>query len=95
MVLQHEISHDLLHRPFLAAQFFNRIRGSRIGRVAGQPLSAGSQKLHGTAVVHRAGDTLASSKLGDAVLIEQAFQHDADILLGRKLIAGAWRGGCP
>src|SRR3954454_1861516 len=83
-VLQDEIGHDLLQRARLAAQVSHLVRSRRAGRVAGQSLLAGLQELLGPAVVHRAGDTLAPTQLGDTVLTAQAFQHDADLLLGRN-----------
>ena len=86
-VLQNEIGHDLLQRTRLATQLLDLVGGRGTGRVAGQPLLAGLQELLGPAVVHRAGDALAPTQLGDAVLTAQAFQDDADLLLGRELPA--------
>jgi hypothetical protein len=35
-------------------------------------------------------DALLAAELGDALLAAQAFEHDADLLLGRKVAPGEW-----
>ncbi|AWV14975.1 hypothetical protein A3862_05180 [Methylobacterium sp. XJLW] len=82
-----EVGHDLLQRACLAAQVLDLVGGRGPSRVTGQPLLASFQELLGPSVVHRTGDALAPAQLGNAVLTAQAFQHDADRLLGRELTA--------
>jgi hypothetical protein len=69
----------------------------RIGgpdRVAGETALAGLQELLRPAIIHRRRYALAAAQLGYALLAPQAFQHDADLLLGRKPTPRR-TGGCP
>ena len=94
-VLQGQIGHDLLQRlrPRRRSSFTSRA-GRRARRVAGQPPLAGLEELLRPAVVQARRDPLAPAELGDAVLAAQALQHDADLLLGRMLLARR-AAGCP
>jgi hypothetical protein len=50
-------------------------------------LLASLQKVFRPAIVQVLRDPLAAAQLGDAVLAAKAFQNDADLLLGRLLLA--------
>src|SRR6202042_2267510 len=54
-------------------------------RVAGKPPFAGLKELFRPAIVHRRGDALAATQFGNALLAAEPFQHNADLLLGRKV----------
>ena len=63
--------------------------GCRLARrVASEPLLAGLEELLRPAIVEVLGDAFLAAQLGDAVLAAQAFEHDADLLLGRELPPG-------
>jgi hypothetical protein len=87
-VLEGEIGHHLLEGSRLPAQASDLVRGRLAGDIAGQALLAGLQEVLGPAVVHIGRDALAAAELSDAVLTAQAFQHDADLLLGGVVLAG-------
>ena len=53
--------------------------------VTGEPLLAGFEKLFRPSVVEVLGDAFFPAELGDAVLATQAFEDDADLLLGREV----------
>src|ERR1041384_3845498 len=74
-------------RAALAAQILDLLRGGGPRRVAGQALLAGFQKFLRPAVIQVLHDPFATAQLGDAVLTTQAGQHNADLLLRRKLAA--------
>jgi hypothetical protein len=58
-------------------------------RVAGQAALAGLEELLGPRVVQAFGDALAAAEGSDALLAAQALQHEADLLLGRVVLARA------
>jgi hypothetical protein len=52
------------------------------------PIDTGFQEFLRPVVIQALGDPLAPAKRRDRFLAAQAFQHDADLLLGRILLAG-------
>jgi len=66
----------------LGTQVLDLIGGGLAGSVAGDALLAGLEELLRPAIVEVLGDALLAAQLGDAVLAAQAFEHDADLLLG-------------
>src|SRR5271169_1223673 len=54
-------------------------------RVAGKPSFTGLKELFRPAIVHRRGDALAATQFGNALLAAEPLQHDANLLLGRKM----------
>ena len=81
-VFQGQLGHDLLQHLCLAAQLLHFIGGRRARRVTGQPALARVEEFLRPGVIHRRGDPLAPTQLGDALLAAHAFQHDADFLFG-------------
>src|SRR3712207_4662929 len=87
--LERLLGHDLLERARLLAQRLHFVRGRGTRRVARQAALAGFEELFGPSVVQALGDALAPAQGGDALLPAQALQHDADLVLGRMLLARA------
>jgi hypothetical protein len=86
-VFQGQVGHGLLQRLCFTAQILHLAGCRRARRVASQPALAGIEELFRPAVVHRRGDSLAPTQLGDALLPAHAFQYDADLFFGRELPA--------
>ena len=68
----------------------SRRRSFTSSEVAARAVSPASRRCRppGTlrpAIVHRRGHALAATEFGKALLAAQPFQHDADLLLGRKV----------
>src|SRR5439155_2169453 len=61
------------------------VRGCRPYGVARQALLTGFEKLFRPAIIQVLDNPLTATQLGDAVLAAQPGQHDADLLLRRKL----------
>src|SRR5438045_3447957 len=74
-----------LQRAGLLAQILDLVRGCRPCGVAGQALLTGFEKLFRPAIIQVLDNPLTATQLGDAVLAAQPRQHDADLLLRRKL----------
>jgi len=53
--------------------------------IAGEPLLAGLEELFRPSVIEVLSDALFAAEFGDAVFAPQAFENDADLLLGREL----------
>src|SRR5271156_4021973 len=86
-VFQGQIGNHLLERRSLTPQILDLVRSRSTGRVTGQALLASLQKVFRPAIVQVLCDPFAAAQLGDTVLAAQAFQHDADLLFGRILLA--------
>jgi hypothetical protein len=85
---QRLFGHDLFQVMGLATQMLDLVDGGRTRRVAGQPLLAGFEELLRPVVIEALGNAFAPAQRGNAVLATQAFQHDADLLFRRILLAG-------
>jgi hypothetical protein len=83
--LERLFGHDLLQGAGLEAQVLHLVGGGGPRRVAGEPPLPSLKELLRPAVIHRRGNAFATAELGDALLAPKAFQHDADLLLGREL----------
>src|SRR5690606_19234060 len=84
-VLEGNLGEGLLELSGFGAQRLDLIGGGLTGGIAGEPLLAGFEELLGPAVIEVLGDAFLAAELGDAVLAAQAFEDDADLLLGREL----------
>src|SRR5690606_32756403 len=58
------------------------------GYIPGKPLLAGFQEFLRPGVIKALRDPLAPAQRRDRLFAAQALQHDADLLLGRILLAG-------
>jgi hypothetical protein len=59
-----------------------------IAPFAGQPLLAGFEELLRPAVIEVLDDPFPAAELSDALLAAQTLQHNADLVLGRKMPPG-------
>jgi hypothetical protein len=87
-VLQGQIGHHLLQGRCLTPQVFDFVRRRRPRRIAGQPFLAGLEEVLRPTIIEVLDDAFAAAELGDAVLAAQAIQHDADLILRRKMSPG-------
>src|SRR5436305_12431267 len=87
-VLQHEFGNHLFQCAGLPAQVPDLVRGCRPRGVAGQAFLASLQKLLRPAVIEVLDDPCAATQLSDTVFAARTAQHDADLLLRRKLTPG-------
>src|SRR6476661_6367956 len=78
---------DLLQRPGFPAQVLDLAAGRRPRGVARKAPLASLQELLRPGVIQALGDAFTPAQLRDAVLATQTVQHDADLLLGRILLA--------
>src|SRR5258705_2610292 len=69
----------------MGAKLLDLMGGGLAGVVTGDPFLAGLEEVLRPAVVEVLGDAFLAAQLGDAVLAAHAFEHDADLLLGREL----------
>src|SRR6056297_26349 len=87
-VFDREIGNRLFEGDRLGTQLLY-LRARRLTRrVTGQALLARLEELLRSTVIQARRDTLAPAKLGNALFAPQALEHDADLLLGRVLLAG-------
>src|SRR5439155_20678715 len=84
-VLEQELGDRFLQRAGLPTQILDLVRGCRPYGVARQALLTGFEKLFRPAIIQVLDNPLTATQLGDAVLAAQPGQHDADLLLRRKL----------
>jgi hypothetical protein len=87
-VLEGDLGQRLLELTGFGAERLDLVGRRLANGVAGQPLLAGLEELLGPSVVEVLGDPFLAAQLGDAVLAAQAFQDDADLLLGREVPPG-------
>lgn len=69
------------------AQDFHLIGGSCARRIPGQPLLARFQKFLRPTVIKALGNTFTTAKSGNALLATQDFQHNADFIVRRVMLA--------
>jgi len=72
----------------LALEVFDLAGGCRSGRVTGQTSFAGFQELLRPTVIQALGNTFPATELSDGDFAAQTVEDDADLLLGRILLAG-------
>src|SRR5215813_12816826 len=84
-VFQRDLGQGLLELAGLGPEYLDLIGGGFPGGIAGEPLLTGFEELLRPAIIEVLGDAFLAAKLGDAVLAPQAFEDDADLLLGREL----------
>src|SRR5689334_23208456 len=64
---------------------FDLVRGRRTRRITSQALLPRLEKVLRLAIIQVLDNPLAPTELGDTVLAAQSFQHDADLVFGRKV----------
>src|SRR5258705_2129642 len=69
----------------MGAKLLDLMGGGLAGVVTGEPFLAGLEEVLRPTVVEVLGDAFLAAQLGDTVLAAHAFEHDADLLLGREL----------
>ena len=84
-VLEGDLGQRLLELTGFGTERLDFIGGRLACGVTGEPLLAGFEKLFRPSVVEVLGDAFFAAELGDAVLAAQAFDDDADFLLGREV----------
>src|SRR5215471_2579739 len=87
-VLEGDLGQRFLELAGFGAQHLDLIGARLAGGIAGQPLLAGLQELLAPSVVEVLGNAFLATELSDAVLAAQAFQDDADLVLGREVPPG-------
>ena len=87
-VLEGGFGQRLFELARFGAQCLHLVRGCFPCRVTGEPFLAGFEELLGPTIVEVLGNALLAAQLGNAGLAAQAFEHDADLVLGRELAPG-------
>ena len=72
----------------LSLELLDLIRGRLTRSVAGEPFLARLQELLRPTIVEVLIDSFLAAQLSNAVLAAQAFQYNADLLLGRMVTTG-------
>src|SRR6516225_7526410 len=87
-VFDQDLSQRLLELARLSLELLDLVRGRLTRGVASEPFLARLQKLLRPTIVEVLIDSFLATQLSNAVLAAQAFQHDADLLLGRMVTTG-------
>ena len=81
-VLQGEVGQRLLQVAALLTQRLHLVTRCRTGGIACKALLASFEEFLGPAIIQALGDPFTAADRGNAVFATQAFQHDADFVLG-------------
>jgi hypothetical protein len=82
-----EVGQRLLQVAALTAQRLHLVAGRRTGGVASKALLARFEEFLRPAIIKALGDPFTAADRGNAVFSTQAFQHNADFVLCRVMLA--------
>jgi hypothetical protein len=84
-VLQRQIGHAFLQGTGFAAQVPHFAAGRGTGSIACQTTLSSLHELLRPSVIQALRDAFLAAQLGDTIITAQAFQHDPDLVLSRKM----------